>query len=445
MRADLRQSDRAVLFIGCPIMNKQIFASLFCLPLAVSVSARADDTSGSPTIKISGYGTAALTATNSDQAEFARPNQKAGVGKDPRTGVDSNLGLQANIGINAWLSGTVQGLVRKDGEDNFGAELAWAFAKFKMSDDFSFRLGRVGLPAYMISDYRNVGYANTMLRPPGEVYSEVPLNSVDGADATWQHAFGDTTLTAQLAMGQTKVALPAATTDTVHIEAKDILAINIAAEHGPLTLRVGRVDTKLTLADSADSNRLIAALRATGTGYRMPQLGVLADSIEVKNKHDSFSSVGLGMDWNNVVVQSEYAVRKARKTTAIPDTTAWYVMTGYRIGKFLPYYSHGDLRIADRIVNNVPAGCPVGYPAACTPTLRALSAGVNSLIQNYSPSTGQSSNSIGMRWDFSGAAAFKVQVDRIKPKDGGIGLLPHAQPGFKGPITVGAVAIDFVF
>ena len=45
------------------------------------------------------------------------------------------------------------------------------------------RVGRVGLPVFMISDYRNVGYANTMLRPPAEMYSQVPINSIDGVDA----------------------------------------------------------------------------------------------------------------------------------------------------------------------------------------------------------------------------------------------------------------------
>ena len=47
----------------------------------------------------------------------------------------------------------------------------------------------------MISDYRNVGYANHTVRPAAEVYSQVPFNSIDGVDLTWQHGFGDTSLT----------------------------------------------------------------------------------------------------------------------------------------------------------------------------------------------------------------------------------------------------------
>lgn len=89
--------------------------------------------------------------------------------------------------------------MRKDAQDDYGAELSWAFAKAKVSDDISIRVGRIGLPAYMISNCRNAGYANTMLRLPSEVYSQMVFNTVDGADVIWQHSYGAATYTAQLA------------------------------------------------------------------------------------------------------------------------------------------------------------------------------------------------------------------------------------------------------
>jgi hypothetical protein len=102
------------------------------------------------------------------------------------------------------LSFTGQGLVRKNVTDNFGAELTWAFAKAKVNDQLSVRVGRMGLPVYMISDYRNVGYANTMLRPPVEMYTQVLLESIDGVDATYQTAVGETNISSQLAYGVTE-------------------------------------------------------------------------------------------------------------------------------------------------------------------------------------------------------------------------------------------------
>jgi hypothetical protein len=416
-------------------MTKRIIATLLTLPLALA-SAYAQE-SGMPAVTVSGFGTLALTQTNSDGAQFVRPNQSAGATKTARTGVDSNFGVQANSTLNSWLSATVQGLVRKDGEDDFGGELAWAFLKGKVNDNLSVRVGRMGLPVFLISDYRNVGYANTMLRPPAEVYAQVPLNSIDGIDATWQQSFGDTSLSAQLAFGRTHNPI-ATSTATVHVDGTSLVALNLVAEHGPVTLRFGRADGKLTVNDSASLNSLLGGLRATAAGYKFATLSTLADDLALDKKKASFTSVGMTTDWKDIVLQAEYAKRKT--DSYVNDTNSWYVMGGYRIGKFLPYYNHAEAKSAGHVANTVPAACPAGYPAACTPTLMALSAGVNVL----SAPANQSTDTLGVRWDLYRNMALKVQVDRVRPKDGA-GLLVQPKPGFTGPITVGAVALDFVF
>ena len=41
------------------------------------------------------------------------------------------------------------------------------------------------------------------------------------------------------------------------------------------------------------------------------------------------------------------------------------------------------------------------------------------------------------------AADIKLQVDRVDPE--GAGLFIQPRPGFRGPVTVGTVAVDFVF
>jgi hypothetical protein len=415
-------------------MNKRIIAAtLLALPLAVSTAYAQD--SG---VRISGFGTGALTWTNSDQAEFSRPNQATGAKKDLTTGIDSNLGLQADYAINSWLSVTGQGLVRKDAEDDFGAELSWAFAKAKINDELSVRAGRIGLPVFMISDYRNVGYANTFLRPPVELYSQVPFSSIDGVDVTWQHSFADTTVTAQLAYGSTDGHLSGGNT----IEARQLSALNLVAEHGPLTLRFGRADAKMSMHTSASLNGLFANLRSAGTGYKFAQLNQLAGDLELNKKKASFTSAGLGLDWNNIVVQAEFAKRKV--DAYVNDTSAWYAMAGYRFGKVLPYYIHSELKIDSFPANTVPAACPAGYPAACTPTLAVLRGGVNTLKNNGIGQGEQTTDTIGVRWDFYRSVALKAQIDRVRPQNGN-GLFLAPQPGFKGPVTVGAVALDFVF
>ena len=414
-------------------MNNRLIAGMLALPFAVSTAFAADI----PAVKISGFGTGALTFTDTSKAEFSRPQQASGVKKNPSTGIDSNLGLQASTQVNPWLSATVQGLVRKDVEEGFGGELAWAFVKAKVSDEFSVRIGRIGLPAFMISDYRNVGYANTMVRPPSDMYSQVPIDSIDGVDGIFQHSLGDTTLTAQLVYGKTTRKLNASGA-IVHFEFKDMVGLNLVAEHGPLTVRAGHLQGKATVTDSASLNTLLGGLRATGAGYGFTQLAPLANALSIDDKKASFTSLGLILDHNNFLVQSE--IGKRETDSYLHDTTSWYVMGGYRFGKFLPYVSHSQLKSDGGVTNTVPASCPAGFPAACTPTLAALSGGVN----RVSFQGEQSTNTFGVRWDFHSSAALKVQIDRVKPKNGP-GLLLQPAPGFTGPVTVGAVAVDFVF
>lgn len=393
----------------------------FCcvLMLLSSLAAHAEEDSGGPTISIQGFGSAALTRSNTDDAEFSRPYQAAGVTTKAQTGVDSNFGIQATAKFSPMLSVTGQGLVRKLTRDDFTAELAWAFVKLKASDELSFKIGRVGSPTYLISDFRNVGYANTMLRPPNEVYRQVPIDTYEGVDALYQSSFGDTNLTAQFGLGRSKVRFA----DGSGLVARPLVAVNVIAENGPLTLRFGRTQATFSLTDSAGLPGLLGALRATG-------FSGVADEIQYTDVKGAFTALGLVLDWKNMLVQSEYAVRTT-STRLVTDSTSWYAMFGYRFGKFTPYFTHGATR-QDSIRSF--AALPSSGPLA------GLAAGVNGAIKGPQ----FSNNSIGVRWDFNKSADFKLQFDRVTPKDGTGGFL-NAKPGFTGPVNVLAATIDFVF
>ena len=372
-------------------------------------------------ITVSGFGTGALTMTNSDQAEFNRVNQTSGVGKDARAGVDSNLGIQATAKLSDTISFTAQGLVRKNGNnDQFGAELAWAFAKFKLNDEFSIRVGRIGLPVYMISDVRNVGYANTMLRPPNEVYRQVTADNADGGDIIYQHSFGDSTLTAQAAIGRTKVRSPG----NYYVEFKPVISTQVSLENGPFTYRLGHSRATFGIYDNASLTTLVNTAKSLGLNNVVAELPLT----DIKG---TFNSAGISMDYNNIIGQAEYAKRKT-DTRLVQDTSSWYIMLGYRYGKFVPYYMHGDVKQdSRRSFETLPTTGP----------LAPLSAAVNGAIKSGL----QSTNAIGLRWDLYKSAAFKIQMDRIKTRDGS-GYFVNAKPGFAGStVNVYAAGIDFVF
>ncbi len=393
-------------------------SSLTMLAVIAGAAQAQTQTQEGPQLSISGFGTAALTRTNTDGGEFARVNQASGAGKKVRTGVDSDFGIQATATLSDSLSFTGQGLVRKSGErDQYGAELNWAFLKYKLNEDVSLRLGRISQPIYMISDVVNVGYASIMLRPPTEMYRQVPADYSNGGDLLYQHSFGATTATAQLAFGSAKSSAPGPSSTNANM-----LSTQLLLENGPFTYRIGYSRARISL-HGPELDALLNGLRQAG-------FGAVAEQLDPIDRNGRFVSLGLSMDYRNVLGQAEYGKRKVG-TRLAPDSSAWYLMLGYRWNKLVPFYMHGDVR--------QDSGTSIAALPASGP-LAPLSAAVNGAIR----SPLQSSDAVGLRWDFHKSAAFKVQVDRVKPRDG-VGYFLHTKPGFSGPVTVYAAAVDFVF
>ncbi|SFU29439.1 hypothetical protein [Pseudoduganella namucuonensis] len=377
-------------------------------------------------LSVSGFGTLGVARSDTDTVQFARYNQAVGVKDSPRIGLDSNLGLQATYKLNDWLSGTAQVLTRKNTSPSFTTDLTWGFLKAKINDEVNVRVGRVVLPGFLISDYQNVGYANTMIRPPIEMYGQAPIENMDGADVNYQHAFGDTNLTVQAFAGTSrgKLFVPTGGGSVAKYRAP-VQGVSVSGEHGPVMLRFSHVRANMHSDDLAPLNALAATLRSVGFAQLGQDLGL------VGGKKMTFTSLGLTVDWNNVLVQSEYAQRRAKEAVYIPQTDSWYVMAGYRFGKVLPYYSHAAYR---------GAGGSVTVPAALgrIPPL-------NAAVANVLLSAEQSSDLVGVRWDFAKSLALKVQVDRVKPKVKSGSLIFPPATGQKDGVTVVAAGLDFVF
>ncbi|WEF30910.1 porin [Pseudoduganella chitinolytica] len=387
-----------------------------CLPHAQAA------TLGGDNLTISGFGTLAAARSNTEDARFTRSNQREGTAGTTTIGLDSNLGLQATYTFNDKVSATTQILSRKTTGDSFTTELAWAFVKYQVSDEIAVRLGRVVVPSFLISDYQNVGYANTMMRPPVEMYGQNIIETADGADINWQHSFGETNVTAQAVVGVARGKSWVSSNQSEPRYQAGTAGFAISAERGPITLRFAHVQAKLK-APEAD---LINALTNTVTAVGFAQLG--RDITVAEAKRIAFTSVGVLADWNNIVVQAEYGRRSAKEPVYLTDSDAWYTMAGYRFGKVLPYYAHAKWH---------GKGSNVETPAALS-RIPALNAAVQGLLAGGE----QSSDIVGVRWDFAKSAALKVQIDRVK-SGANNGFLRNVKSD--NGVTVVAAGVDFVF
>jgi len=345
-------------------------------------------------LSFSGFGTLGAVQTNSDEGKFGKDRQyKGGAEKSANFDVDSNLGLQVIGTATPWLSATVQVLASKRDKGHVEAEVEWAFVSVKPLESLSLRAGRMAAPVFAISDSRNIGYANTWVRAPNEVYALNVFRRMEGLDLTYSTHLGPFGVSATGFGGKTEFRA----LGNAQATGESLKGLNLQLESDWVNIRIGRMQTKV----------VIPTLGETGDPY-------------------TFSGLGVTVDRDNVVAQAEYVTRRSDKRGDATNADSWYVMGGYRIGKLLPYLIRSSTK----------------PEKPNTPIL---------------VSAVQETTAAGLRWDAFSSAAIKFQVDRIDTqKSRGISfytpstppVFPGGPPGAKPvtkPVTAISMAVDFTF
>nr|WP_295081824.1 porin [uncultured Roseateles sp.] len=393
--------------------------------LMIGAQAQAQDKApGESIFSLSGFGTLGVVKTDTDEARYRLTGQPRGATTEVSADVDTKIGVQVGAKFSPMFSATVQVLSKQNGYGSYQPAVEWAFAKAQFSPSLSVRVGRMGAPLFAVSDFRDVGYANTWLRPPQDVYGQVPLSHFDGADANYQVALGSSTLTFQLYGGKSDSVV---TGNKVKLDS--MVGLNATAElDGGFSIRLGHVQGKLTV-ENAGLGALVGILSKT-------PFASVGQEMDATKKHATFTGLGLGYDQGNVLALLEYTRRKT--DSYVPSTTGWFATVGYRLGKFTPYVTLSELHQDSSNVNTsvIPVGVPIS-PAI--PDLRRYIDGV--VLQ--SQSTRQKTKAAGVRWDFYRNTDLKFQYERITPN--GPGLFGNAPLEFNKPVNVYSLAVDMVF
>lgn len=333
-------------------------------------------------VTLTGFGTIGATNTNRDDAQYrVSTRQDRGADKKVDFGVDSKLGLQANVKFNDTFSAVGQILVSRAVENS--AALEWLYGEAKLPAGFSFKLGRMVLPTFMVSDSRAVGYSAHWLRAPQEVYSLYPASSFDGGQLVSRYAMGPVNLTAQLSAGRAESAIVTRGVNAT-LDYDNIRSLNLLLESGDWLLRLGQttVDGKTT-------------------GLPFPLMT------------DKFTGVGLQYDNGKAIVMTEYVTRRVTSTAGgLLDSDSWYASAGWRFGAWTPYASVGRF---------IPKG------------------------NGYRDRRNDQTDAVGLRWDAATNVAIKAQVQNTKSGSVGFVNTTPAFLAEKPSVRVMSVALDFVF
>ena len=404
------------------------------LAAAVYASGASAGDADTPDFSFSSFGTLGVVHSNLDQADFTsttfKPNG-AGYSHDWSADVDSLIGAQVTANFTPQLSAVVQVISEQSFDNSYRPHVEWANIKYQFTPDFSVRVGRTALPVFMETDSRKVGYANPWVRPPIEFYNLVPVTSNDGIDASYRMPVGTATNTFQVSAGRSDSQFPnGGGTATVHVR-KLVMFVD-TFERGFTTLRLSYGRARFTIPEFAP---LFDAFRQFG-----PAGMAIADKYDVNKSLITFLGLGASYDPGNWFVMGEWG--RINLHSALGASTGWYTSGGYRLGKFVPYATFGQVK-ADS--NTTDPGLTLSaLPPSLVGPATELNAGLNSLLGAIAV---QKTISIGGRWDFAKNMDLKLQLDRTRLGAGSAGNLVDLQPGFqKGSnVNVVSVAVDFVF
>ncbi len=418
--------------------------SVIAAGVLCAMPAMADD------FQISGFGTLGATYFSRGDADFTGgAGMQSGVGRSGRLGLgpETRGGLQLRYAPTNRLTFTVQALSKLTPRDDWRPSIEWANVKYQFNDTYAVRLGRIGHPFFMMSDYVNARYAQTALRPAQEVYGQsASFSHSDVVELLANWDVSDGMLSFQGGFGQAKAAtVPSmpAVRDHDEAEVKKIAYINLNYETGPWTLRAGYTHGNLTFVPLIAQRELFDAMTNLSmlTGSPVPQQ--IRERFETKDQSTGFFGIGANYDDGTWVGNAEYVQVSVGK--GYNSSRGWTLLAGRRIGQFTPYVRYSESDTIDRIMSD-------GVADQLTPLIGPQRAYVaQATIQAVLDATAtkdQRTFSVGTRWDFRKNMALKAQYDYVMPQyPSKSGYLVNVAPNYpqQGKGHAVAVALDFIF
>ncbi len=401
--------------------------------LAASPAARADD-AGANELRVSGFGTAGLLRADAPAGwGFLRTEDQAPNSGGTRADVDSRLGLQINYQPSPQFELVGQAVAeRRASFVDDSSAITWAFAGWHPRSDLDVRVGRMNLDLFLLSDFRDVGFAYMSARPPVEFYGLIP-NSLDGADVarTWQD--GDARWKAKLFAGRSKV---------LGIDLSPGFGLSLTRESGKLLLRAGY--TRVHTAGNEVFEQPIIDALAPAAALPVPavaqQAATLRSFLESSGSVLDYVSVGLNYEPSDWIWTAE-----AMHVGGSPVYTysAAYVSGGRRIGPVTLFgiasAARGDA--ADQTAPPWGAAVAPYLGPAVAQQLQALAVGAT----DYANATiAQRTLSTGARWDILPQVDIKLQYDHVQINEHGGAFWANSGTS-SGHANVGSLLVDFVF
>lgn len=389
---------------------------------------------GYPDWSVKGFGSLGLARTDTDKIGFYREGtQTQEVKKSLEIAMDSRLGLQLDIDISDSWHITTQFVIRDHAGDFLEQNLDWAFLQWHPMTDTVVRFGRLGADSFLLSDYRNVGFAYPWMRPPHEFYAAIPITHFDGVDIKQSLSLDDGYLSVKAYAGRSLISLSEQYFD-LNFEGV-VVGSSFIYETGSWTNRIGYTFFHPT-REGKRLQDLAGILRSPQVNGLIPGIAELAPLLSITNNAFHFVTLGTVFDNGDWLVHTEASYIDT-ETILNPDTFSAYFSVGRRFLNVTLYSVYGVSQTFQKRKS-------VSKPVFLSPELVELQKTVDGIINDHG--VDQQSLSVGMRWDFYPKIAFKMQWTHYWLGSEGIALWQREfNDKASKSINVMSFGIDFIF
>ncbi len=411
-------------------------AMAFTAGILIAAAARADGIEH----RFSGFATLGVVINDNPDLRFRRDTRQTDGSYDGEVAwkTDSLIGIQWQSQWTDQFDTTIQLVAKERYKNNLDEAIEWAFLRYRPVESLDIRVGRLGSDIFMLSEFRQVGYAFQRVRPASEFYGYLSFFDFDGIDLNKRFDLRCGTLNIKLFYGNSDEEYGTADADMPSFNMDfDLAGISFKLEWDEWKFRYSYSRANInsnTLGPLSDALAEVAPL--------WPDARLLARDLSTLDKHTSYNAFGIGYDNNDWWVQGE-ATDLNSESSMLPNSRHFYLTLGRRFGSVAVFGIGGYVRPTEDIPAITPPG---GYTSPVAEQLAMLASLTSASLEGVRLE--QRSYGLGARWDFATRMTLKLQVERFDVEPDGTALWVRNQPtgaDIDQTSTVISLAMDVMF
>ncbi|TMN91365.1 hypothetical protein CWB72_06870 [Pseudoalteromonas phenolica] len=351
---------------------------------------------------ISGFGNIGAVHSNSDiyrfRTDISRENDNFEDSID--FNAISSLGLQTDIVLHPDFDFVGQVIYRGQKHITLDDTLSLAFLRYKPTPSWEVRVGRTLLDLYLLTEYRDIGFAYPWSKVPTEIYGLLPYRSLDGADFIYFISKGALDYRVKLFTGESTSNI-ALDNENVELTIDDVIGLSVELSQFDWTLSLKHTQAK-TKNNISTMTSIIAGLQQIPKQI-WPDKTQFINDFSLVNKTAYFSSAGLKYDIGAFTFLTELAHLRS-DSSVVSAVKSGYISSTYNFDKGQVFYTYAIAKSKTSEFNDA-----VNIQRFLPNQVEEIILAVNESFRVFSPN--QQTHSIGMRYDLKDNIAIKVQLD----------------------------------